>query len=70
MPESAESPPFLSVVPPAFAETRPPLVYQVLRGVEPGNNTPHRYTRSEAYRAEGYACHPFHRPITKLLPGG
>lgn len=70
MHETPEAPKFLSVVPPAFGETRPPLVYQVLTGTEVGNRTPHRYARSEAYRAQGYACHGFHRPLSKLLPPG
>jgi hypothetical protein len=70
MPTTAESPPFLAALPAAFAESRPPVVYQVLRGVEPGGGTPYRYARSAPYRAEGYACHPFHRPLTKLLPAG
>jgi hypothetical protein len=70
MPETAECPSFLAVLPPAFGETRPPLPYQVLKGREPGGNAPHRYTTSEAYRAQGYACQPFHRPISKLLKVG
>lgn len=69
MPESPEIPRFLDVVPAAFAETRPPLVYQLLTGTLPGDRTPHRYVRSDAYHAEGYACQPFHRPLSKPLPG-
>ncbi len=69
MPDNVEVSRFLDVVPPAFGETRPPLVYQVLTGTPPGDRAPHRYVRSEAYHAQGYACQPFHRPLSKPIPG-
>jgi hypothetical protein len=70
MPETPESPAFLSVLPPAFAETRLPVPYRLLRSAEVGGGPASRYARSEAYRAAGFACQPFHRPLTKLLRAG
>jgi hypothetical protein len=70
MPEPAETPTFLSVLPTAFAEMRLPVSYRVLKGTETGADAANRYVPSEPYRAAGLACQPFHRPLTKLLRAG
>jgi hypothetical protein len=70
MSDHAENPSFLSVLPPAFAEARLPVTYRVLKSTEVGAGAVYRYAPSERYRAQGFACQPFHRPVTKILRGG
>ena len=62
-----ERPAFLSVVPRAFAEVRPPLAYRLLKAADVSEQATHRYAPSDAYRAHDYACVPFHRPLSKVL---
>lgn len=58
---------FLSVLPPAFSLARIPVAYRVLRSTDLSDTPSIRHVNSEPYRTTGYACQPFHRPMSKLL---
>lgn len=42
-----------------------PVVYRFLQDQPPESVTPVRLAESEFYRATGYACWRFHRPLSK-----
>ena len=67
MPEAADRPRVLSVLPPAFAEERLPVAYRMLRCTDISDLPAFRHATSEAYRTTAFACQPFHRPLSKLL---
>ena len=68
----ADLPDFPSRLPQAAREALPlSLVHRLMRPVEGGaGGAPVRRAESAHYRAAGYACVAFHKPVTRTFGGG
>lgn len=44
-----------------------PVSYHLAESAEPGDASAARIAESRFYRAAGFDCHPFHKPISRPL---
>jgi hypothetical protein len=56
----------LEVLPAAFADTRPPLLYRMVKEAEQGH-APARIARSATYHANAFSCGFFYKAISRCI---
>jgi hypothetical protein len=59
-------PRMLEALPPRYTETRPPLMYRLIKEAAPTRSTA-RIAKSWVYRANAFSCTFFYKPISRTL---